>query len=237
MERFGHLHLRKGNTIELPDKQLLVEEACSGVQSLFTVLFLAALIVCWRRRGILHAVPLILSGVVFAGAMNVFRISAIAVAWQDNQLDLSHGWYHDALGYMALLLAILLLVSTDALLLFFMASFNDHEYGPFAGVYRNPFTVLWNFISSGRRKIAGIETPVARPRLGLLTPRRLIAVALVAGSFQGLILCRGGTGEVARVDSDLSTFQEGLLSEQIEGFSFEGYSTESRSRSSKWGLS
>ena len=40
----GYLHLRRGNIIELPDKQLLVEEACSGVQSLFTVLFLAVLI-------------------------------------------------------------------------------------------------------------------------------------------------------------------------------------------------
>lgn len=53
LETLGHLHLQTGNIIELPDKQFLVEEACSGVQSLFTVLFLAAFIVCWNRRSLL----------------------------------------------------------------------------------------------------------------------------------------------------------------------------------------
>ena len=236
LERFGHLHLRRGNIIELPNKELLVEEACSGVQSLFTVLFLATLIVCWQRRGILHAIPLILSGVIFAGVMNVFRISAIAIAWQDNNLDLTHGWYHDALGYAALVVAILLLISADSLLHFFLAPFSDHRYGPFAGVYRNPFTLLWNYLCGGQRRVLGDEPVVSGPEFGLLTPRRLGIVALVAASLQGVVLLARGSGEAVVVESDLSTFQEGVLPKEIEGFTFVDYSTEARDRSSSWGL-
>jgi exosortase len=235
LEQLGHLHLRRGNIIELPNKQLLVEEACSGVQSLFTVLFLAILIVCWQRRPVLHTALLLPAGFVFAGTMNVFRVVAIAVAWQNGPLDLSQGWQHDALGYVALLVAILLLMSTDALLHFFLAPFDDQMFGPFAGMYSNPFTMIWNFCCGGLVSSKPVQATALGSRRKWLTAGCLGAVALVATSVQGVILYAGGREQVTITDSDLSIFEEGVLPEQVAGFRVFNYSTESRRLDSNWG--
>ncbi len=233
LESLGHLHLRRGNIIELVNKQLLVEEACSGVQSLFTVMFLAMLIVCWQRRRILHTVLLLPAGFLFAGTMNVFRVVAIAVAWQNWQLDITEGWKHDALGYTALLGAILLLISTDALLYFFLTPFNDHVYGPFVGMYSNPFTSVWNFLCGSL--FSGDGATLTGLQWEWLSVRKVRVVVLVAGSLQGVILLAGGIGQMSVTDSDLTIFEESLLPEQIEGFNVVEYSTETRNRSSSWG--
>lgn len=232
LESMGYLHLRRGNIIELPDKQLLVEEACSGVQSLFTVLFLAIFIVCWKRRSLLQTALLLPSAVLFAGTMNVFRIVAIAVAWQEWQMDLVTGWMHDALGYMALLVAILLLLSTDSLLQFLFAPFRDHLYGPFAGLYQNPFTMLWNFV-------CGAPRPRTTPAQESRPPRRLIlggcvALAVLAGGVQSVLLATTGP-EVSSATSTLSFFQQDLLPQEIEGFTVNDYTTETRAVGNQWG--
>lgn len=233
LESMGYLHLRRGNIIELPDKQLLVEEACSGVQSLFTVLFLAIFIVCWKRRSLLQTVLLLPSAVLFAGTMNVFRIVAIAIAWQEWQLDLVEGWMHDALGYFALLLAILLLLSTDSLLQFLFAPFRDHLYGPFAGLYQNPFTMLWNFICGAQRPRATTPAPDPRPPRQLLLGS-CIALAVLVGGLQSVLLAT--TGPDVRSDkSTLSFFQQELLPQEIEGFTVNDYTTETREVGNQWG--
>jgi hypothetical protein len=71
LEALRRLHLHRGNIIELPDRPILVEEACSRVQSLFTVLFLAAFIVCWDRRSLLQTCLLFAAGFLFAGGIQL----------------------------------------------------------------------------------------------------------------------------------------------------------------------
>ena len=58
----GCLHLREGNIIRLKSRMLMVEEACSGVQSLFTLIFFAILICCGRRRSPFHGILVLLGG-------------------------------------------------------------------------------------------------------------------------------------------------------------------------------
>jgi len=233
LEEFGYLHLRRGNIIEVADKEFLVEEACSGVQSLFTVLFLATFIVCWHRRSLLQTCVLFAAGFVFAGAMNVLRISTIVVAWQDLQLDLSHGWQHDAVGYVALVTAVLLLLSTDAMLHFLFAPFEDHSYGPFAGAYSNPLTAVWNFVCGGR--------PVrpSEPGPAWLAHRKTVmcglAFSILVGGTQLLSLVMGGAESVSLPESSLADFDEQVLPQELEGFKRAGYTTETRGRESSWG--
>jgi len=158
----GYLHLRNGNIIEFPGKEFMVAEACSGVQSLFTIVFLAAMIVCLRRRPILHGALLIISAVALAAALNTVRICTVAIVWATSQVDLSVGWQHDMVGYAALLIAAGLLMSADSLLTFFLASFKDLPHGPMATVYRNPFTSVWNyFLDVPARVVRNVEIPHA----------------------------------------------------------------------------
>ena len=141
---FGFLHLREGNIIEFPDKRFLVEEACSGVQSLFTVLFLATLVICGYRRKWLHAILVLGSGFAFAGLMNVLRICTISVAWSEYQVDLSTGWQHDAIGYAALAAAAFLVFSADAFWDFFFFAVPDTRGMGVSSIHRNPLIVIWN---------------------------------------------------------------------------------------------
>ncbi len=144
LDHLGMLHAREGNVIEFPGKSFLVAEACSGVQSLFTILFLAAMVICLRRRSIAHTILLMLSGFAFAGIMNVTRVMTIAIAWETHQRDWSVGFTHELLGYCCLGAAAALLMSADAFLGFLFAQVPDlRGLGPVA-LFRNPVIAIWN---------------------------------------------------------------------------------------------
>jgi len=138
------LHVREGNVIQFPGKSFLVAEACSGVQSLFTILFLAALVICLRRRSFVHGMLLLFSGFAFAGLMNVARVMTIAVAWQTYSHDLSTGLVHEVLGYCCLGIAAALLMSADVCLRFLLDPMPDVERFGVTLLFRNPLIVLWN---------------------------------------------------------------------------------------------
>jgi exosortase len=113
LDRLGVLHIRSGNLIELPTKRLFVEEACSGVQSLFAILFVGLLVIAVRRRSPLHAFALLCSTAICAIPMNIARVVLIALAWDSWQLDLSEGTGHTVLGYVLLAVAAVLVLSAD----------------------------------------------------------------------------------------------------------------------------
>ncbi len=160
LNRLGLLHVREGNLIEFPGKKFLVEEACSGVQSLFTILFLAALVICLKRRSVIHGIALLASGILFAGIMNVTRVVTIAAAWDVYAIDLSLGWMHDVLGYLCLVVAALLLMSTDEFLGFLTSPVPDiQRHGP-VGLFRNPLIIAWNLVMTVLRS-APIQSDVS----------------------------------------------------------------------------
>lgn len=150
---FGYLHLREGNVIEFPGKRFLVADACSGVQSLFTLLFLGALISCGYRRKWGHSLFVLLCAAGFAGLMNVARVYVIAVAWDAYGLDLASGWPHDVVGYVALISAALLVLSADAFVFFVFSPVPDMAGQGMSALYRNPLVVFWNVCFLSRRRL------------------------------------------------------------------------------------
>ncbi|MEO1618582.1 MAG: exosortase U, partial [Planctomycetota bacterium] len=137
-------HYLRGNVIELPGGTLFVEEACSGVQSLFTVLFLACLWVAFRKRP-LAAVPAYLAaGIAWAMVMNVIRIVTVSIAQEWYASDLSSGTPHEILGWICLAIAILMMMSTDRLLRVIFYPVPPDE----AGQLGNPAARCWNYAVS-----------------------------------------------------------------------------------------
>lgn len=163
LHRIGMLHYREGNVLTFPGKSFLVEEACSGVQSLFTILFLAALVFCLRRRSLIHGGLLLAVGLILSGMMNILRVVTIAVAWNRNAADFSTGWSHDALGYLCLALAAAFLMSADRLLEFLFAPVLDIRRHGGGSLYFNPLIAVWNkfftVLAKGDSKFAAIQTP------------------------------------------------------------------------------
>lgn len=187
LNRCGFMHLRDGNTLEFPGKRFLVEEACSGVQSLFTVLFLATLIICGYRRKWLHSLLVLAVSFCIAGIMNVLRICAISVAWSRYSYDLSVGWQHDLVGYLALIMAAALVFSADSFWYLVFAYVPDQKGVGLSSVFRNPFIAVWNkiFVRSERASSSDVtrEQLVSSSRGNgvLLAGATLVCISAVAG--------------------------------------------------------
>lgn len=98
LDALGVLHVMRGNVLQLPDRELFVDEACSGIVSLISIVTCIALWGVWQRRGGVHLLVLVVFGVIWVALMNAVRITTIAAAWQWWQLDLSEGMPHTALG-------------------------------------------------------------------------------------------------------------------------------------------
>ena len=116
LDRLGVLHLLAGNVIDLPGRSLFVEEACSGIQSLFALMSCAAILVVFSRRRAIPAVLLVASTVFWAGLFNIVRITTVVYALARWDIDLSSGWQHELLGVVVFILAMLMLFSTDRFL-------------------------------------------------------------------------------------------------------------------------
>jgi exosortase/archaeosortase family protein len=113
----GVIHLMDGNTLLLGEKQFFVDEACSGIISVMSIIACAVIYGVWRNRPPLHLVVLAAAGVGWATLMNVARISVIALVYQWYGVDWSKGTPHEILGLVIFLLTFLALVSTDYVLL------------------------------------------------------------------------------------------------------------------------
>ncbi len=146
-------HAVSGNVIQLASRELFVAEACSGIQSVFTLAFLACVIVAWNRRRLWLTPLYLLIAIVLAVAGNVFRVTAIAAASAWWGADLASGWQHEMIGYLALGAAGLLLLSFDQLVITLLH--------PTAGggpeTADNPIIRGWNYLVAGWR-YSGEET-------------------------------------------------------------------------------
>lgn len=119
LDVLGVLHSTAGNVIELPGRRLLVEEACSGVNSLFSATAATLFYLLWNRRGWISSVLLFISipgWVVFA---NIVRVVVVAVLCDRWDVDADTGVLHDILGLATFALAVILIVSTERFLQFY----------------------------------------------------------------------------------------------------------------------
>jgi exosortase len=121
LDALGVFHVTEGNVIQIGSRRLLVEEACSGIHSLFAVLGCTLFFVLYTRRAWPRAVFLVASAFAWVVLGNVARVVTVALAQARWGLDLSHGWPHEALGLVILVAVLALTVSTDRLLQFISA--------------------------------------------------------------------------------------------------------------------
>jgi exosortase len=111
-------HVTEGNVIKIGSRRLLVEEACSGIHSLFAVLGGTLFFVLWTRRAWPRALFLVAAAFLWVLLGNVTRVVIVTIAQYRWGIDISHGWSHDALGIVILVGVLALTVSTDQLLRF-----------------------------------------------------------------------------------------------------------------------
>ncbi|MBZ5593059.1 MAG: exosortase/archaeosortase family protein [Acidobacteriia bacterium] len=104
LEALGYSVMREGNILELVGTKLSVAEACSGIRSLFSIMFMCVLYDFFFVRGAVMRTLILVMAVPIAILGNVGRIVATGVASQYNQ-QLIHGMAHEAFGYVSVVLA------------------------------------------------------------------------------------------------------------------------------------
>jgi exosortase len=179
LDTWGVRHLMEGNVLVLPNHRLLVEEACSGINSTVVLLAAAVLFAVAARRPAVWSLLLIISSIVWSAAANMVRVVAVAVAQSAYNLDWSSGWQHELLGFGTFLFALWMLFSTDRLLAFllspipFLPNADDPDSPlPEWDVHLNPLSRLWNLQAGVRvqQRAAGPldgpsgQAPEDRPR-------------------------------------------------------------------------
>ncbi len=237
LDVLGIIHMRNGNTIGLPTKQFFVEEACSGVQSLFTLLFFSLAWVVWNHRGWFHATLLVMSAVFWAGFSNTLRVVSICVGEQWMGVDLVAEPAHMILGYACLIISMLLLVSTDFFLTFIMNS----------GTPTADDTPTLGQRLMGRKKTG--KKNQAKAAAGVFSPSRLLVLG-VCGVFSLVALVpilRAGPSVFFReltqkyVIGEIGShvmepqFQTQSASEKPASWKVTGFEHEERELNSDWG--
>ncbi len=117
LDLMGIRHFMSGNVLEFPETKMLVEEACSGIHSLFALIAFVGLFAVWASRPAVHSLVLLVSAAFWAALTNFLRVLTVAVAFARYDIDLATGWVHDVVGVVFFGFALLMLLSTDQFLM------------------------------------------------------------------------------------------------------------------------
>jgi exosortase len=140
-------HLMAGNVVELGHRRLMVEEACSGINSLFALLATTLFFAAMFGRSLVHTALLLVATVFWVVVANVARVVTVVIA-DRRSIDLSDGWRHEALSIATFLAAVALTASTDCLYRLVAARYaawrarrRDEAATPVAAAVPGPATV------------------------------------------------------------------------------------------------
>ena len=234
-------HIQEGNVLAFPTHKLFVEEACSGVVSLFTIIATAAILGALLRRSFLHTLLLMVAGAFWAAAANILRVVVIAYAQEKMGLDLTQGWLHDGLGVTIFCVTLLTLFSTDALFRFAFGPIEIDETGSPEPIHENWLVMLWNRAfwpiherpegPPGTRK----DPAVSKPSL-LWTA----IVLLTTTGFLGLgaLQAWGGIGPFSRalgIDERIQQLAKDSLPTELAGWRLTDFNAQQRSAASEFG--
>jgi len=234
LDVLGVPHAVANNVIELTSRELFVAEACSGIQSVFTLAFLSTLLIAVYRRRLWLTPLYLLIACVLAVAGNVLRVTTVAYVDHSSGWDWAVGWSHDLLGYATLGVAALFLVSFDHLVVAFL-----HPTGTAATESKtNPLIRLWNWCvddgttvdavdayflagagaegAAGSGAVSATRTSKATSWMRLLTGSKPLLIGTV-----GVMLVMFGVTTTRALSVKPMQFEEGGMGMFVEGLIFD----------------
>ncbi len=243
-------HLLAGNVFRLPDRELFVAEACSGVHSQLVLIAVSVVLAVVWRRSLLHTVFLVAASVFCAATANTARVLLIVLAAARWGVDLSVGWQHEVLGYSLVAVGLLFLLSADRLLLGLLAPIlafwraeSDPDFDPERHMVpeaRDPLSRVWNTLVARRRTAESTTDPLepepspARSEIG---SRRLLLICVpfaVLGILQIAVLATAYAPEI-RAERMEAAFQKTWLPERVGQWEQKDYQAVQRDLSSDEG--
>ena len=122
-------HVKSGNVLEVPGRRLLIEQACSGINSLMAVLAFTLLYAFWKQRPLWRLFVLLPAAAVFVVWGNIARITSEAWLKVNCQIDVLDGVKHQLMGLVLFMGCVGLVLSFDQLLaaLSFFSGFRPRQ--------------------------------------------------------------------------------------------------------------
>jgi exosortase len=246
LDFLGVSHLMEGNMLTLPGKQFFVDEACSGIISVMSIIACAAIYGVWRRSSAAHVLMLITAGVAWATVMNTLRITSIAYLYGQWGVDWSAGLPHEILSLCVFMLTFLALISSDVLLRGLLApigsAWEEHHDEPLH--WGGWLAAAWDALLGHRETtITEIEdeptSPIHRPATPRWSWPVRIALPLVFVAIPVWDFARGHQGEVLVIpsagDGDAATaralaIQQPFLPKRIGALRQERFDVRERTR-------
>lgn len=172
----GIYHNIRGNVLEVAGKKYFVEEACSGVNSLMSVLACTVFFVLFYRTHWVRAILLILAAVFWVVLANIARVYLITFLDTQFAIDLTSGIPHEILGMALFGLTLGLLWSTDRLILFFARPTAEKL------AEKAPPKVDWNAVAAEVTAAPGAwyASPVVASAFGLLLALQIVERVMTA---------------------------------------------------------
>lgn len=221
LDCIGILHLPEGNVLELSQKRLFVDEACSGVDSLYALMAICLCLVLWFRQRLFVAVISLSLVPVWASCGNIVRLVSIVLGIEWLGIDLSHGTQHTILG-----------------LLVFAGAFScDFAFIQFAGAVFRRKTPVFDRPSISASASGSIAERWGRLPLPVIANAVFILLFLTIGAFSIQILSRNTLHSYPTFDkASLAKVKEVQnLPRRLEDWQVEGYQNLERSRESSQG--
>lgn len=107
--------LREGNTLKLPSQTLDIVDACSGIRSLLSLLFLSLIYAYFMDKKVWMRWALLAATVPIAIGANGIRV-AVTGLLSEIDTKLASGVYHEAEGYIVFVVALGALIAVHRLL-------------------------------------------------------------------------------------------------------------------------
>ncbi len=113
----GYPIARAGVAIGIGQYQLLVADACSGLNSMFSLFALGTLFMhVVARAGVIHNAIMLASIIPIAFTANIVRVMTLVLVTYHFGDEAGQGFLHGAAGILLMLVALAVLFATDALL-------------------------------------------------------------------------------------------------------------------------
>ncbi len=240
-------HMASGNVLDVRTGSLFVDQACSGVDSLYALFAIAAALSVWQCRSLVVGVLLLASVPFWAWLGNVVRISLIATLLDKYQFDLSHGVGHTLLGLGLFAVSTYFLMSTLNAITHFTEPF------PVRTVSSNAIHALYNQLvcwpnldptAEGRKKTRpAIEMAAESIPIGIGRNHLVMASVLLAVGLSSFLPLMGlGPWKDSRVglpafglENVKAKFTRDLMPGNIQGMNCVAFDVTQRPTSSSYG--
>lgn len=113
LDFMGVFHSVSGVTVQLPGKEFMIDDACSGIRSLFSAITTMLVFAVYFRYGLIRVVLTLAQTALWVLIVNSLRVFFVVYAFNRWDAGLESGWRHDALGFASYLLMMLFAISTD----------------------------------------------------------------------------------------------------------------------------